>query len=231
MNERGGVFRWIGPVLFAALFILPAGNTDAAQPGAPCPDGYYTVTAVLDGSSFEVAGGLSIRLIGVAVPEGEEGEAGARRTLADLLQDGPVFLEKDVTDRDGEGFFLRYAFAGERFVNGELIRRGVALFSPMPPDGRYDGAFSSFQEEASQGKQSVSRDSDCPSGCYVYMGEGTSYHAFGCSCMKGVPSRICRDEALRQGFTACPCCGGGCDDDGRWSIRGSCFLDTLLCGQ
>jgi endonuclease YncB( thermonuclease family) len=230
--EAGGAVRRIGPFLLAFLLFLSAAGT-AATPAVPsCPDGYHDVTAVLNGSSFEITGGIPVRLIGVAVPEGEENEARSRKALADLLGDGPVFLEHDVLDRDGEGFFLRYAFADERFVNGELIRRGVARFSPMPPDGRYDEDLRSFQKEADGSLQSASRDSDCASDCHVYVGtSGSDYHVYGCSCMEGIPSRICRDEAVRQGYTACPCCGGYCDEGDHWGISASCFLDALLGGQ
>jgi len=224
--------RRIGPILFAVFLFLSAPGTAAAPPAPICPDGYHSVTRVLDGSSFEVTGGIPVRLIGVAVPEGGDDEIRARETLAGLIGDGPVLLERDALDRDGEGFSLRYAFMDDRFVNGELIRRGAARFSAMPPNGRYDGDLRSIQDEVDGGLKNASRDSDCASDCYVYVGSsGTYYHVYGCSCMEGTPSRICLEEAVRQGYTACPCCGGYCDGGGRWGISGSCFIDTLSGGQ
>ncbi|HPX10861.1 MAG TPA: hypothetical protein PKW20_01160, partial [Syntrophales bacterium] len=89
-RKTGGAVRRIGPVLFALCLFLSAPGKAAAPPAPICPDGYHGVTRVLDGSSFEITGGVPVRLIGVAVSEGGDDEIRARETLSGLIGDGPV---------------------------------------------------------------------------------------------------------------------------------------------
>jgi len=201
---------------------------------ARCPDGRYTVLRVLDGGSFEVAGGIRVRLIGFTLPEGEEASARAREALSLLLDDGVVSLEQDLLDCDDDGFFLRYAYADGIFLNEEMIRRGYARFNPTAPNGRHDEELAAAAgASVLENDRTALWDSDCPSGCFVYVGtSGTTYHVDGCPYLEGTSSRVCRDEALQKGYAACGHCGGGCDDgDGDWSLRASCFIDTLSGNQ
>ena len=176
-----------------------------------------------------MAGGLSIRLIGVDLPEGEKARAEARAVLWRLLKDGVVTLEGDLLDQDDEGFYLRYAYGGGLFLNREMIRLGVAFFRSVEPNLKFDRELAAVSTAEPGNSRSGKWDSDCPSGCYVYVGsEGMTFHVFGCPFMEGSASRVCRDEAIQRGYTACGHCGGGCDDDGGdWYVRGSCFVDTL----
>jgi micrococcal nuclease len=97
------------------------------------------VLDVRDGDSFVVrrADGneARVRLLGLNAPErGECLADDARQTLTELLDRGDVLLERDISDRDSFGRLLRYAYAGETFVNQELVARGLALAGRFPPD-------------------------------------------------------------------------------------------------
>ena len=215
--------------LCLAFSMLLLSGTPASPVQARCPDGLYTVLKVLDGRSFEVAGGLSIRLIGVGLPEGEKAGTEARDALCRLLKDGVVTLEGDLRDQDDEGFYLRYVHGEGLFVNREMIRLGVAFFRSVEPNVKHDRELAAAAAAEPEKGRSNQWGSDCPSGCYVYVGsEGMTFHVFGCPFLEGSASRVCRDEAIQRGYTACGHCGGGCDDHGGdWYVHGSCFVDTL----
>lgn len=118
------------------------------------------VTKVVDGDTFEVEGGLRIRMLGVDTPEtkdprrpvgcfGKEASAKAK----ELLDGKIVILQKDVSEEDKYKRLLRYVFLpldnGELlFVNDYLIREGFAKALTIPPDVKYTEQFLQAQREA-----------------------------------------------------------------------------------
>jgi micrococcal nuclease len=119
----------------------PAESDVAPRPTVAAPDDAEPVEVldISDGDSFVVerADGneARVRLLGINAPEREECLADdAKRALAEVLDRGAVVLERDISDRDSFGRLLRYAFAGEAFVNQELVARGLALAGRFPPD-------------------------------------------------------------------------------------------------
>jgi micrococcal nuclease len=113
----------------------------APEPTVAVPEDAEPVDVldVSDGDSFVVerADGneADVRLLGINTPERNECLADeARQALTDLLERGDVVLERDVSDRDRFGRLLRYAYAGDTFVNQELVAQGLALAARFPPD-------------------------------------------------------------------------------------------------
>lgn len=111
------------------------------------------VVEVIDGDTIKVYvdGGLrTVRYIGIDAPE--RGEAlGAASTEAnrDLVSDGDVLLERDVSDTDDYGRLLRYVYLpGGLFVNGELVRQGLARAQDYPPDTRRQARLTRMEQEA-----------------------------------------------------------------------------------
>jgi endonuclease YncB( thermonuclease family) len=95
--------------------------------------------AVRDGDTFSLTvGGVveRIRLIGIDAPE--VGECQADRSTAALeallLGATDIVLVADRTDRDRYGRLLRYVEADGVSVNEALVRSGLALSRPYPPD-------------------------------------------------------------------------------------------------
>ncbi len=122
-------------------------SSTAALPaarGADCvPTGtsrqVATVTRVIDGDTIEVRiddRDYRVRYIGVDAPEvGKEAFASqATRRNRDLVEDQTVTLVKDVSETDKYGRLLRYVFAGDWFVNYELVFQGYAWAATFPPD-------------------------------------------------------------------------------------------------
>jgi len=95
------------------------------------------VEEVLDGDTFELEGGRTVRMVGIDAPNrGEEGWEEVTEYLKDLIEQEPVRLEYDVYQDDKFGRILAYVFEkcetqlgcqnGERMVNWVLVRKGKA---------------------------------------------------------------------------------------------------------
>lgn len=97
------------------------------------------VVDIVDGDTIQVrlATGEfeSVRLIGIDTPErGEEYANEAAAFLSGLIGDSPVWLERDVSERDRFNRLLAYVWVGDVFVNEEMVRSGLAVARRYPPD-------------------------------------------------------------------------------------------------
>lgn len=95
------------------------------------------VSEVLDGDTFELRSGQTVRMIGVDAPNrGEEGYDEGKEYLKDLIKGEEVRLEYDVYQDDKFGRLLAYVWEkcqtalgckdGERMVNWVLVKNGKA---------------------------------------------------------------------------------------------------------
>jgi endonuclease YncB( thermonuclease family) len=110
------IIRCIFPfiVLITVLMVLPG-----------CAEITYRV---VDGDTIEIQTGEYVRYLGIDTPErGEPLFNEATDLNRSLLTEGAVFFESDVTDKDIYNRLLRYVYAGDVFVNLELVRNGLAL--------------------------------------------------------------------------------------------------------
>lgn len=96
-----------------------------------------------------------VRYIGIDTPETKHPEKpveymGEEATKQNerLLATGPLTLKLDVEERDRYGRLLAYVFAGEVFVNLELVRSGYAQVSTYPPNVAHVDDFTRAQAEA-----------------------------------------------------------------------------------
>ncbi|HOM17114.1 MAG TPA: thermonuclease family protein [Thermoguttaceae bacterium] len=93
---------------------------------------------VIDGDTFELSDGVRVRLIGVDAPElgraGQSPEPFSREATLfaeNFLASGPVRLEDDPYERqDRYGRRLAYVWVGQRMLNEELVRAGLARHRP-----------------------------------------------------------------------------------------------------
>jgi len=127
--------------LRALLFVLVLAAIGArlvlSPPRSRAPEalseGEYVVARVIDGDTFELAGGAVVRLQGVDTPETKHpdlppepyGAEAAEFTRA-FLSGGTVRLRFDKERSDKYGRHLAYAYVGERMLNEELVRAGLA---------------------------------------------------------------------------------------------------------
>lgn len=108
-------------LIFVILFFISSPQMESMELG----DNY--VVRVIDGDTFVLASGESVRLICIDAPEiDEENYEESREYLEFLVLGQEVNLEKDVSDSDEYGRLLRYAYFNGTFINQEMVRNGFA---------------------------------------------------------------------------------------------------------
>jgi micrococcal nuclease len=142
-----------------ALLLLTDVGDDGE--GAPAPGGKRAsarVVSVTDGDTIRVdIGGREepVRYIGIDTPEsvipdeppecfGEE----AARANRDLVEGRSVRLVFGPERRDQYDRLLAYVYAGETFVNAELVRRGFARTLEIAPNTGFADEFARLQQAA-----------------------------------------------------------------------------------
>jgi len=124
-------------ILLGLLGVLSRlGDRRVWPPGpiGPTRSSAVQVGRVLDGDTFELWDGVRVRLIGVDTPElgrpGQPPEPFSREAALfteQFLASGPVRLEEDPKERqDRYGRRLAYVWVGDRMLNEELLRAGLA---------------------------------------------------------------------------------------------------------
>jgi micrococcal nuclease len=84
-------------------------------------------TAVIDGDTFRLETGETVRLIGIDVPElSQPGGEKSREYLTHLILNKGVTLEKGYEDRDKYNRLLRFVYIDDVCINEEMIRQGYA---------------------------------------------------------------------------------------------------------
>lgn len=137
--------------------VQPTSNALDAYPCVPAstqPD-LARVVEVIDGDTIRVSldgQEATVRYIGMDTPESTRQmepfgpEAAAKN--AELVAGQSVLLVKDVSETDRFGRLLRYVFAGELFVNYELVHQGYASAVTFPPDVACESVFQEAEQQA-----------------------------------------------------------------------------------
>lgn len=93
------------------------------------------VVNVIDGDTFKIASGETIRLICIDAPElGQAGGNESKSFLESLILGQQVILEKDVSETDDYNRLLRYAYINNTFINRELVKQCHASVWRYGPD-------------------------------------------------------------------------------------------------
>ena len=126
-----------------------------------------TLRALVDGVNERV------RLIGINAPEqGECLSTEATERLAELIGDGPVTMESDVSDRDQYGRLLRYLYNQELFINEALVREGLAVSHGYEPDTSRQHVLDAAQRAAQDDAIGLWDPSACGSASASAVGVG-----------------------------------------------------------
>ena len=100
-----------------------------------CTQQVETISSIeiIDGDTFRLATGDTVRLIGIDAPElSQPGGVLSREYLAHLLLGNPITLEKGYEDRDNYHRLLRFVYTGNLCINEEMIRQGYAEARYLP---------------------------------------------------------------------------------------------------
>ena len=143
---RGSVLLLL---LAAVVLLRPWESWDELWRDEPPRSASAYVTRVVDGDTIEVqleGREEDVRYIGVDTPEtvkpgapvdcfGPQASAFNHR----LVERRRVRLVFDSERRDVYGRLLAYVYLGDRFVNAELVRRGLARTLTIAPNDRFAG--------------------------------------------------------------------------------------------
>ena len=100
-----------------------------------CTQQVTTISSVeiIDGDTFRLETGETVRLIGIDAPElSQPGGVLSREYLAHLICGKPITLEKGSEDRDNYNRLLRFVYTGNLCINEEMIRQGYAEARYLP---------------------------------------------------------------------------------------------------
>ncbi len=107
------------------------------------------VTKVIDGDTFLIEGGYSVRILGFDADErGYPCYGEATKRMEKLALNKKVRLEKGPTDKDQWCRYLRYAFIGEDNIGIVMVKEGLAVSRTSSEGGLYQEEFSESEKDA-----------------------------------------------------------------------------------
>ncbi|MFH1791814.1 MAG: thermonuclease family protein [Candidatus Omnitrophota bacterium] len=144
-------------VLIAAVTLYKCGSDTGSGKAR-----LYYVKRVIDGDTILLNTGERVRYIGINTPEIHHPTKGVERLgheAADfnqrLVGGKWVRLEFDIEPRDRYGRLLAYVYAGDVFVNAELVREGYAEVYTFPPNVKHADLFLDLQRAARSGRKGL----------------------------------------------------------------------------
>jgi micrococcal nuclease len=147
-------------LLLIAAAVLLRPWEEIGKSGAESANAHAYVIRAVDGDTIEARIGdelEDVRYIGVDTPEtvkpGTPVQCFGHRASEfnhRLVEDRRLRLVFGVERRDVYGRLLAYAYIGHRFVNAELVRRGLARTLAIPPNTRYQAVFRRLELKAAR---------------------------------------------------------------------------------
>lgn len=167
----------------------------------------YTVQKIYSGNRIKTQSGVKIQYIGLDVPsEGRFFYEECKKANKELVNNKKIAIEFDVKKKDDDKILLGYVYAGDVFVNAQLLKNGFAMAYIQPPNQKYAELFIALQKEARKQRRGIWAFED-PSDEPYYVGSKGSrkFHRPGCRIAKQMEfdKRIIfrtKDEALQKGF-------------------------------
>ena len=130
-------------------------TTEVVCPNIPeLPDGALKLaTKIIDGDTFLIEGGYSVRILGIDADEREHPcyEA-AKDGLEELILNKEVKLEKGTEDKDQWCRYLRYVFLDNKNLGLELVKKGLAVARFSPEDVKYREEIATAEKQAKENK-------------------------------------------------------------------------------
>ncbi|MEW6162407.1 MAG: thermonuclease family protein [Nitrospirota bacterium] len=182
------------------------------------------VKKVIDGDTIEIDSGEFVRYIGIDAPETEYSRKkmpeafGKEATEANrrLVEGKTVRLEYDKQVKH-DNRLLAYVYIGETFVNGELVRKGFALYSPFGPNKSKNTLLFQYENEARKNRLGIwALPLKNPSKEYIASkrkkeDEIKKFHCVECPHARRIADRnkvVFRsiDDALDEGYRPCRTC-------------------------
>ncbi|MBU7048499.1 MAG: thermonuclease family protein [Theionarchaea archaeon] len=122
-------------ISFTENTISSAGDTISTEDTITWAENVIFCTSIIDGDTFRLSTGETVRLIGIDAPElSQPGGEESREYLAQLIKGKGITLEKGFEDRDTYNRLLRFVYIGNLCINEEMIRQGYAEARYMSPE-------------------------------------------------------------------------------------------------
>ncbi|MCX5902301.1 MAG: thermonuclease family protein [Proteobacteria bacterium] len=165
------------------------------------------VKKVVSGELVKLSNGDKVRYIGVDAPaDGSIFFEESRQANKKLVEQKKISIEYDArksSDKD----LLGYVYAGDVFVNAQLLKNGFGIAYIVPPNQKYADLFISLQKEARKKRRGIWAFEDPNDEAYYIASKGSrKFHRPNCrfarelSFDKRVIFRT-RDEALSKGYS------------------------------
>jgi len=171
------------------------------------------VSRIIDGDTFELSGGIHVRLIGVDTPEKNEPFYREARILAEsLLLGKQVVLEFDKEPEDRYGRRLAYLRFDTLFYNEYIVKRGLAYVYLFKNSLKHAGKLINAQKYARNQKAGLwSLEDFEPEPYYVSIKGSYRFHRPLCRAIKDAKkSKIIkidsRNAAFDKGLSPCRQC-------------------------
>jgi micrococcal nuclease len=166
------------------------------------------VKKVVSGELVKLSNGDKVRYIGVDAPaDGSIFFEESRQANKKLVDRKLITIEYDVRHKDGNGDLLGYVYAGDVFVNAQLLKNGFGIAYIVPPNQKYADLFISLQKEARKKRRGIWAFEDPNDEAYYIASKGSrKFHRPNCrfarelSFDKRVIFRT-KDEALSKGYS------------------------------
>jgi len=110
-------------------------------------------TKIIDGDTFLIEGGYSVRILGIDADErGYPCYEAAKNKLEELILNQEVKLEKGTEDKDRWCRYLRYIFLNDKNISLELVKEGLAVARFSPENVKYREEITQAEKEAKENK-------------------------------------------------------------------------------
>ena len=147
-GKRGKISEREEKISSQEVEIKTCENIPALEDGA-----VKLVTKVIDGDTFLIEGGYSVRILGIDADErGYPCYEAAKTGLEELILNKEVKLERGAENLDQYCRYLRYVFLNEKNISVELAKEGLVVARFSPEDVKYRQEITQTEKEAKENK-------------------------------------------------------------------------------
>jgi micrococcal nuclease len=166
------------------------------------------VKKIMSGESIKLSTNAKVRYSGVDAPaKGDFFFEECRQANTKLVGGKQITIEYDVRRKDGNEYLLGYVYAGDVFVNAQILKNGFGIAYIVPPNQKYTGLFISLQKEARKLHRGIWAFEDPQDEAYYIASKGSrKFHRPGCRLARDLSfdKRVIfrtKDEALDKGYS------------------------------
>ncbi len=216
-----GISQKLTALIFSVALLLAPGGQLLSQQNAQAQSAARndsdqqstTVTRIIDGDTFVLSNGKTVRLLGLDTPERGEDYAQKAKIFAEIVLNGKqVKLETEKPAEDKYGRMLAYVFVDGKFFNELVLQKGLANIYFFNKHHRYAKRLLEAQNAARKEKAGIwSLPAPASEPYYIVPGGSFRFHRPLCLAIKDANLEKAkryrtRDAALDAGLSPCREC-------------------------